>query len=122
VPISFASSYTLTLDPGELRTEIVIEEMSTSAGDTGEEVETWSDASVPVMARIETIGGGEFVFADRMEARATHRVTLRYIDLVNVDATMRVRLVEAGTYLNILLVNNVQMRDVILELLCKEGR
>jgi len=122
MPITFDSSIILTMDPGELRTEIEIQERMATTNVTGEETATWVTVAGPVMARIETYGGGEYTRADRTEARATHRVTLRYLDTLDVTAVMRVHLILADTYLNVILATDVQYRNAVLSLLCAEER
>lgn len=104
---------------GPLRERVTIERATRSADSSGGSVVSWAPLghAPTVWARVEPLSGGEALQAMRLEARITHRVTLRWRD--DVSATMR--LVWRARVLNIRAVTNPDERRRYLELLCEEG-
>lgn len=78
----------------------------------------WNDVAT-VWAEIRSRGGGagERLFAGKLEASATHEITLRY----RSDVTPAMRVSYDGRVFNIRRVEDVDAAGVLLELLAEEG-
>ncbi len=104
---------------GRLRERVTVQRAARDADAGGGAVVTWTPlAHAPtVWARIEPLSGAEALQAMKLQARVTHRVTLRWRD----DVTAAMRLVCGARTLNIRAVTNPDERRRYLELLCEEG-
>lgn len=102
-----------------LRHRIVIEAAVPDPDSGGGSSDVWANAQViaRAWAGIEPLRGREVLTAMKLEARITHRVTLRYRP--GVTAAMRVCFRER--HFNIRAVINPEERNEMLELLCEEG-
>ena len=109
-------------DPRELaarmRQRVTIEQPSESSDGAGGAVISWTSVAT-VWAEVMPLRSGnvEVLFAGQLEARGTHRITIRYRD--DVDTSMRVSY--AGRVFNIRRIHNVSEANVMLELLVEEG-
>lgn len=65
------------IDPGALRTELMLQQCTTTQDDSGGLVETWSDVAA-LMARIEPVAAVSRFGADQTLETKTHRITLRF--------------------------------------------
>jgi SPP1 family predicted phage head-tail adaptor len=67
----------LFIDPGELRTEVVLETCTTESDGFGGFSEVWS-AVATLFARIEPVSATSVFGADQTLETITHRITTRY--------------------------------------------
>lgn len=81
---------------GDLRERVTIERPLRTADGAGGADVTW-ETLASVWAEVATLGGSELTLGERTEARAAHRVTIRFRD----DVTAEMRLVWRGKALDI---------------------
>lgn len=110
------------LDPGELRQELTVEKDTITRNDAGTVTHAWAaQPPDPVRAKIEELTGQEYVEAQALAAGAKLRVTMRFFS--GLEPTLYrfkgVRYGASRTW-NILHVNNVEQRDVMMIVLCGE--
>jgi SPP1 family predicted phage head-tail adaptor len=65
-----------SIDPGRLRTELILQQASDASDGMGGEVETWS-AVAAVLTSIEPVSARSVFGADQTLETVTHLVTLR---------------------------------------------
>ena len=104
---------------GTLRERVCIEREVRTADAGGGTLVNWTPLghAPTVWARIEPLSGHELVQAMRLQARLTHKVTMRW----RGDVTAAMRLVWGTRALNIRAVTNPDERRRYLELYCEEG-
>lgn len=107
----------VSLQAGQLRHLVTIQTPPTSAGTRGQSSGSWSTVEANVPAKIENLTGREAERARQIAPTATHQVTLRY----RSGVTTQQRLLFGSRELNIEHVNNLDERNRVLVLLCKEG-
>ncbi|MGD9538546.1 MAG: phage head closure protein [Alphaproteobacteria bacterium] len=105
--------------PGSLRERVRLEREVRTADTGGGAQTSWAplDHAPTVWARVEPLTGQELVQAMRLQARLTHKVTMRWRD----DVTAAMRLVWGTRILNVRAVLNPDERRRYLELYCEEG-
>jgi SPP1 family predicted phage head-tail adaptor len=104
------------IDPSELRHRISVETKNVAAtGTRGTPKRTWPPG-IPCWAKIETLAGDKLVLARQLAATATHKVTIRYQPLTAKGNRFNWQ----GRIFNINWQNNVEERNVKLEVLCTE--
>ena len=109
-------------DPRELaarmRQRVTIQQATETADTAGGTTRSWSDVAT-VWAEVLPLGGGriERLFANQLQAEASHRITIRY----RSGVTTAMRISYAGRVFNIRSVTNVNEAGVLLELLVEEG-
>lgn len=106
-----------SLEPGQLRHQIQIQQQSSSQDSSGQLLETWTTVRTS-WASIQSITLKEAFQSDQLTSQVTHTITLRWPSGVSVQAGMRV-VYGSHTY-KIQAVNNIDERDVILRLLVME--
>lgn len=74
------------VDPGALRTELILQRCEAAQDDSGGLSESWIEEAI-VMARIEPVTATSVFGADQTLESVTHRVTLRW--RANVASGMR---------------------------------
>lgn len=101
-----------------LKHRVVIEQPIYTTDAAGGGTIVWSELST-VWAEIRSHSGGtgESLFAGKLEASATHYITMRYRD----DVTTKMRIRYDGRTFNIRRVENVDAADVMLEVFAEEG-
>ncbi len=100
-----------------LRHRVSIEQAIDTADDAGGSSRSWSNLAT-VWAEITPLRNDrEQLFAQQLEARTTHRITMRY----RGDVKPHHRVAWDGRYFNIRSVVNVGEANVILEILADEG-
>lgn len=105
------------LQAGRLRHQVYLQTLGTpTRNDSGDTVETWETYAKPWVS-IEPLRGRELFTAQAVDARMTHRVTLRYVSNVSPAD----RLLCGERVLHILSVANIDERDRMLQLLCTEN-
>lgn len=73
----FALMPTLFIDPGELHSELVLQEMHPLADNAGGFAEIWNEVGL-VWAHIEPVSDTARMFARQPLEEVTHRITLRW--------------------------------------------
>lgn len=100
----------------ELRESVDIEQSTITTDSFGNETETWTAVASAVPAKVEPLRGNEFWQAQQVQSEVTHTVKLRYRS--GILPSMRV--LYRSRYLHILSVIDMQERQWMLELHCKE--
>ena len=104
---------------GPLRHRLTIEAGNPSDDGQGGQSDPWASpiTVATVWGRIQPLRGAERPHAGQLDARHSHRITIRYRE--DVTTAQRVR---RGTRIfNIRVVSNRAERDRWLDLLCEEG-
>jgi len=106
------------IDPGEFRHELTVEKNTPSRQDDGSVDESWAAQSPdPIRAKVEDLTGTEYVEAQALAAGAKVKVTMRYFS--GLEPTLY-QFTFGSRTLNILHVNNVESRNVLMIVLCGE--
>lgn len=103
------------MQAGTLRHRVTIQALSAQRDDHGGIVETW----VPVLsvwASVEPLRSQEIFRAQQVDARLTHRVTMRY----QAGLTSAMRLVHNHRVLLIISIANPDERNRMVEILAME--
>jgi SPP1 family predicted phage head-tail adaptor len=100
---------------GSLRDRLRLEAPLDADDGAGGTTRTWQTVAT-VWGRIVPIGAGERVAADRLEAHADHRVTIRW----RADVTARMRFVAGTRVLEIRGLSDIDERHRHLDCLCEE--
>ena len=104
---------------GPLRHRLIIESANPSDDGHGGQTDPWASpvTVATVWGRIAPLRGRERLRAGQLDARHSHRITIRYRD--DVTAAQRIR---SGTRIfNIRAVTDRDERGRWLDLLCEEG-
>ncbi len=91
----------MRVDPGELRTELVLEEASRTPDGAGGFTESWTQIAT-VFARLQPIVVRERFGADQTIEEVTHRVTMRH----RPDVASGMRFVMGDRILSVLTVHD----------------
>lgn len=67
----------MRIDPGELRTQLVLQEMSPTPDGAGGFAEAWTEIAT-VFAKIEPVAARDRIGAGQTLEEVTHRVTMRH--------------------------------------------
>ena len=101
---------------GKLRNRITIERLTLTPDGIGGNAETWV-VNKSLKAYIKPTSGSETLHSQRLEARLTHKVYIRYVtDIINTD-----RVVFNGRNFQIRAIINIEERNKWIELSCEEG-
>lgn len=100
---------------GQLRHRITFQRKAKVQNEYGEEIADWVDVA-SVWASVNPISGREFFAAEAVNSEVTHKINMRYRSGITPD--MRVKFKER--YFQIIVVMNLQEKNVELQLLCKE--
>jgi SPP1 family predicted phage head-tail adaptor len=103
------------VNPGELRSRVVVQSATRTTDAGGGFATTWADGA-SLWAKVEPLEGSELLRAQQLQARVTHRVTIRYRR--GLTAASRLRL--GARVLDIQQVIDVDERHQFTELLCEE--
>lgn len=101
---------------GELKNRIALESYALAPDGYGGSTPTWT-AYATTWAKIEPKQGRERRVSEQIEARITHKITIRH--RTGVEAKHRVNF--GGRLMNILAVLNPMEENRILILMCEEG-
>ena len=97
------------MNPGDLIHEIQIQTQSTTRGDAGEVLDTWTtDSSGNVWASIKPGSGREFFNAKQINAELTHEIQLWFYQ----GLTPAKRILFGTRVFNILQVLNIEERSI----------
>jgi len=104
---------------GLLRERVTFQAEALAADGGGGNTLTWADipADPTVWARVAPLRGLEQLQGQQVQARATHKVTVRY----RADVTPALRLLWRGRPMNIRAATNPDEGRKFLDLLCDEG-
>ena len=102
---------------GELRHRITFEKEDKTPDGYKGSVVTWQPVCV-VWASVKPLSGREYFYGQQISAEITHRIKIRYND--KVDSDLRINF--EGRYLEISSILNIDERDEIQEILCKESK
>lgn len=106
------------LDPGQLRTEMILQKAETSPDGTGGHAEAWVEVAT-VFARIEPLRVESRFAAGQFLESATHRVTLRFRN----DVRSGMRFLRHGRALEIITVQDAdETGRYLICLVREEGR
>mgnify|MGYP003658961065 FL=1 len=101
---------------GKLRNAITIERLTLSTDGAGGNTQAWA-TNKNLKAFIKPMSGGEYLHSQRLEARLSHRIYIRYTtDILNTD-----RVSYNGRYFQIRAIINIEESNKWLELHCEEG-
>jgi SPP1 family predicted phage head-tail adaptor len=104
------------MQAGRLRHRLVFETPATTEDTFGEVVDAPYAAVATVWGSVEPLSGREQLWAQQVQAEITHKVRVRYSNLVTPECRIRF-----GTrYFNILSIINREERNRELEIMCKE--
>tara|TARA_R110000744_G_scaffold106775_1_gene203156 strand:+ start:3311 stop:3649 length:339 start_codon:yes stop_codon:yes gene_type:complete len=101
---------------GKLRSAIAIERLTLGTDAIGGNSQSWA-TNKSLKAFIKPMSGGEYLHSQRLEARLSHRIYIRYTaDILNTD-----RVVYNGRNFQIRAIINIEERNKWIELHCEEG-
>tara|TARA_R110002095_G_scaffold109849_1_gene96207 strand:+ start:1332 stop:1652 length:321 start_codon:yes stop_codon:yes gene_type:complete len=104
------------MEAGKLRHRITFREINSTRDTTsGDMVDTPVDLAT-VWASVTQMSGRELVNAQQVKPDATYKVIIRYLAGVTTDDFFTFN----GRTFQILDVNNIDERNITLELMCKE--
>jgi len=107
-----------TIDPGEMRRQVQLQQQSTAPDSVGQPQSIWT-TFLTAMAAIQATGAKEAFLTGQFSSQVTHRITLRWPgDAVTLQGGQRV-LYGARVFL-VQAVENVRERNSIVHLLCLE--
>ena len=86
---------------------------------TGQPIDAWATVTGgTVWASIEPISGREFIAAGSFQSEVSHIVTLRWDSTITLTSKFRIKF--GSRYFSIVSVRNVEERNRMWELGCKE--
>ena len=107
------------MNPGELRSRIIIEKQSVGYNDFHGHTETWSTHAT-VWAKVDHLSGRELSLAQQISADISYEFTIRYrSDIANIRKTELFRINYNGKYFNIRDVKDLDNRHTWLYLKCE---
>ena len=103
---------------GMLKEPVAFQRLTRTTDGAGGFTEAWAAiADTPTRAHIKAMSGGERWHSDRVEASSTHKIVVRYNDvLTTVD-----RVVIRGLAYNIRFIDNVEFADKWLNITAEVG-
>ncbi len=106
------------MQSGKLRHRITLQARSGAVDDLGQPLDDWADV-LTTWATVQPVSGREFQEGAQVEAEVTHKVWLRW--RAGVALTPEMRVVYDGRVLDILSAVNVEERNRMWLLLCREA-
>ncbi len=104
---------------GALRQSVMLQRPVTTPDGMGGSVVTWTPVTAkPIHAQIDPISGQERLAMEQIQSTLTHQITIRY--LPGVVPSMRLVRVKGQQTYEIHSVQNIEMRNRTLQLLCGE--
>ncbi|MEO6147020.1 MAG: phage head closure protein [Sulfuriferula sp.] len=107
---------------GDFRRLVTLQSRSTSLDTFGSQVNTWNDLA-QLWADMSPLQGNALLAAQAVHTEVTSQITVRYNSILFTDpkAVAAMRLSYAGRLFDILAMINVDERNHIVVLYCKEG-
>ena len=113
-------------NPAKYRHVVAFEEFSREQNDEGHWIEDWGASDLgTTYAQIRNIRGNEYIMAGAEQAKISARINVRYRkDIVETDQKMgnKLRLNFNGRIFEIVYINNLEERNIELELIVNEVR
>lgn len=118
-------------NPAEFRNRIVFEELQRTQNEEGHWVEKWIESSVgKSWSQIRNIRGNEFIMAGAGQVKVSARINMRYRREIEdkyyeLGEKLRLNLKKKGRpdrIFNIEYINNLEERNIELEILVNEVR
>lgn len=113
-------------NPAKYRNRLTFEELSKSQDNEGNWVEGWGNSNLgSVYAQIRTIRGNEFIMAGANQVKVSARINIRYrkdIETKYFELGEKLRLNYNGRIFEIVYINNLEERNIELELIVNEVR
>jgi len=103
------------MQAGQLRHRIELQSCDGSKNTFGEKEKIWTTYAT-VWASIEPLRGRELLWAQQISAELTHSILIRY----NSDVTVKDRAKMGVRIFTFNVVKNMDEKDEMLEILCKE--
>lgn len=103
------------MQAGQLRHRIELQSSDGSKNTFGEKEKIWTTYAT-VWASIEPLRGRELLWAQQISAELTHSILIRY----NSDVTVKDRAKMGVRIFTFNVVKNMDEKDEMLEILCKE--
>jgi SPP1 family predicted phage head-tail adaptor len=107
----------ISINPGELRHLISIEQKTETRSPSGAITNDWTEFA-SVRAKVEPTTGRELFAGMEFAAQSDHIVTIRY--LPGLTTAMRINF--NGRYLDILNLSDIEERHRVIIMNCLEGR
>ncbi len=104
------------MDIGRLYNPVTIQESTETQSASGEPTQAWVK-KYDVWSSVQQMSGQELFQADQVTPGATHKVKMRHCEGI----TTKMRVLFGTRELYIVSVNNVDERDTMLILICKEN-
>lgn len=121
--------YNKPVNPAKYRNRITFERFEESRTLEGNNYKDWVEATDlgSSWAEIKSIRGNEFIIAGANKVKVTARITMRYRpDIVAEERQLRVKFSDHSTgktrYFDIEFINNIEERNIEIELLVDEVR
>jgi SPP1 family predicted phage head-tail adaptor len=109
------------ISAGQLRKRVTIQQRTSTQGGFGEQLKTWTDLAT-VWAHIESLSGGQLAKAQSVYSETTHKVTVRWQSLfTDIKSVGSYRVLYGTRIFDIGADLNVDERNRVVELLCREG-
>ena len=113
-------------NPAKYRHVVVFEEFGREQNDEGHRIESWETSSLgTTYAQIRNIRGNEYIMAGAEQAKVSARINIRYRkDVVETDqkSGSKLRLNFNGRIFEIVYINNLEEKNIELELIVNEVR
>lgn len=113
-------------NPAKYRNSILFQELKTTQSNEGHKVTDWIDSDLgTTFAQIRNIRGNEFIMAGANQVKVSARINMRYRkDVVEKDFELgeKLRLKFGSRVFEIVYINNLEERNVELEILVNEVR
>jgi SPP1 family predicted phage head-tail adaptor len=100
---------------GKLKHYVNLQSSTNAIDDYGEENKTWS-TDESIFAQIQPLRGSELLEYQQINAELTHRIIIRYTS----NATPAKRILFGSRIFDINVVRNIDEKNEMQELLCKE--
>jgi SPP1 family predicted phage head-tail adaptor len=106
------------MNPGKLRSRIIIEEKSIADNGFGGHTETWTTLAT-VWAKVEHLSGRELQMAQQISPDILYEITIRYRSDVTTNYRINYRINYSGRYFNIRDVKDLNNMHKWLYLKCE---
>ena len=103
------------MDIGKLRHYVQIQSSANAQDDCGQQSKVWTTEE-SIFASIQPLRGQELLEFQQINAELTHRIIIRYTS----NATPAKRIKFGTRIFDINVVRNINERNIMQELLCKE--
>jgi SPP1 family predicted phage head-tail adaptor len=112
------------LNAGDLRHPIVIQQRTDTKDAFGAPVPAWTTVFATPWAKIEPLSGRELELMRTMGGTETHKITIRYLQGVIANGTLRVSYTQGNTttarIFTISSVSDIEERNYMMVLMCTE--